>query len=106
MKKKVLSIIMAVTLVMLTVVGCSSKEVVIKDREGREIKVPNKIDRHSYNILSIGSEFVTIGDPDYRTNYSITIYNVFIQRYFLKFYWSSCLHQKNPAMTKSNKQQH
>lgn len=64
MKKKVLSIIMAVTLVMLTVVGCSSKEVVIKDREGRDIKVPNKIDRIISTAPSNTEVLVELGLAD------------------------------------------
>lgn len=64
MKKKVLSIIMAVTLVMLTAVGCSSKEVVIKDREGRDIKVPNKIDRIISTAPSNTEVLVELGLAD------------------------------------------
>lgn len=64
MKKKVLSIMMAVTLVMLTVVGCSSKEVVIKDREGRDIKVPNKIDRIISTAPSNTEVLVELGLAD------------------------------------------
>ena len=64
MKKKVLSIIMAVTLVMLTVVGCSSKEVVIKDREGRDVKVPNKIDRIISTAPSNTEVLVELGLAD------------------------------------------
>lgn len=64
MKKKVLSIIMAVTLIMITVVGCSSKEVVIKDREGRDIKVPNKIDRIISTAPSNTEVLVELGLAD------------------------------------------
>ncbi|WP_195938998.1 ABC transporter substrate-binding protein [Romboutsia sp. 1001713B170131_170501_G6] len=64
MKKKILSIIMAVTLVMLTVVGCSSKEVVIKDREGRDIKVPNKIDKIISTAPSNTEVLVELGLAD------------------------------------------
>ncbi|MBO5130984.1 MAG: ABC transporter substrate-binding protein [Romboutsia sp.] len=45
MKKRISLILTMVLVVMLAMVGCSSKETTIKDREGKDVKVPDKIDR-------------------------------------------------------------
>ena len=45
MKKKMLSLITSITVSSLMLVGCSYKDVVVKDREGNEVTMPNKIER-------------------------------------------------------------
>lgn len=45
MKKRILALITGIFVVMMTVVGCGQKDVVIKDREGNDFKVPAKVDR-------------------------------------------------------------
>ena len=45
MKRKILSLITSITVSSLMLVGCSNKDVVVKDREGNEVTMPNKIER-------------------------------------------------------------
>ena len=45
MKKRILALITGIFVVMMAVVGCGQKDVVIKDREGNDFKVPAKVDR-------------------------------------------------------------
>ena len=45
MKKRILTLITMTLALMLVVVGCGKKQVVIKDREGNEFKVPEKVER-------------------------------------------------------------
>jgi len=45
MKKKMLSLITSIMVSSFILVGCSTKDVVIKDREGNDVTMPNKIER-------------------------------------------------------------
>ena len=45
MKRKILGLITSITVSSLMLVGCSNKDVVVKDREGNEVTMPNKIER-------------------------------------------------------------
>ena len=45
MKKKMLSLITSIMLPSFILAGCSTKDVVIKDREGNDVTMPNKIER-------------------------------------------------------------
>lgn len=45
MKKRILTLITALLVVMLAMAGCSQKEKLVKDREGNDFKVPEKINR-------------------------------------------------------------
>ncbi len=45
MKKKMLSLITSIMVSSFILVGCSTKDVVIKDREGNEVTMPNKVER-------------------------------------------------------------
>ena len=43
--KKILSLITSIMVFSIMAVGCSTKDVVIKDREGNEVTMPNKVER-------------------------------------------------------------
>ena len=43
--KKILSLITSIIVFSIMAVGCSTKDVVIKDREGNEVTMPNKVER-------------------------------------------------------------
>ncbi|CEP43021.1 ABC transporter substrate-binding protein [Paraclostridium sordellii] len=45
MKKRILTLITTLLVVMLAMAGCSQKEKLVKDREGNDFKVPKKINR-------------------------------------------------------------
>ena len=45
MKKKMLSLITSIMVSSFILVGCSTKDVVIKDREGNDVTMPNKVER-------------------------------------------------------------
>ena len=45
MKRKILGLITSIAVSSFMLVGCSNKDVVIKDREGNEVTMPNKIER-------------------------------------------------------------
>ena len=45
MKRKILGLITSIAVSSLMLVGCSNKDVVVKDREGNEVTMPNKIER-------------------------------------------------------------
>ena len=45
MKKKILSLITSIMVSSFILVGCSTKDVVIKDREGNDVTMPDKIER-------------------------------------------------------------
>ncbi|MDU7967995.1 MAG: ABC transporter substrate-binding protein, partial [Paeniclostridium sordellii] len=45
MKKRILTLITTLLVVMLAMAGCSQKEKLVKDREGNDFKVPQKINR-------------------------------------------------------------
>ena len=45
MKKKMLSLITSIMVSSFILAGCSTKDVVIKDREGNDVTMPNKIER-------------------------------------------------------------
>ena len=45
MKRKILGLITSITVSSLMLVGCSNKDVVVKDREGNEVTMPNKVER-------------------------------------------------------------
>lgn len=64
MKKKILNIVAAIALVMIMAVGCSAKEEVIKDREGRDITLPSKIDKIISTAPSNTEVIVALGLAD------------------------------------------
>lgn len=45
MKKRLMLVLTTVLVVMLAMVGCSSKETIVKDREGNDVTLPNKMER-------------------------------------------------------------
>ena len=45
MKRKILGLITSIAVSSFMLVGCSNKDVVIKDREGNEVKLPDKMER-------------------------------------------------------------
>ena len=45
MKKRLMLVLTTVLVVMLAMVGCSSKETIVKDRAGNDVTMPNKIER-------------------------------------------------------------
>ncbi|WP_373600513.1 ABC transporter substrate-binding protein [Paraclostridium bifermentans] len=64
MKKRILTLIAAIMVVMLAVVGCGQKETVVKDREGNDFKVPAKVDRIISTAPSNTEVLVELGLAD------------------------------------------
>lgn len=64
MKKRILTLIAAIMVVMLAVVGCGQKETVVKDREGNDFKVPEKVDRIISTAPSNTEVLVELGLAD------------------------------------------
>lgn len=64
MKKRILALITSVLVVMMAIVGCSQKETVVKDREGNDFKVPNKVDRIISTAPSNTEVLVELGLAD------------------------------------------
>lgn len=64
MKKRILTLIATIMIVMLAVVGCGQKETVVKDREGNDFKVPAKVDRIISTAPSNTEVLVELGLAD------------------------------------------
>ena len=64
MKKRILTLITTILVVMLAVAGCGQKETVIKDREGNDFTVPKKLERIISTAPSNTEILVEIGLAD------------------------------------------
>ena len=64
MKKRIINIIAVVLVFMIAMVGCSKKEVVIKDREGNDAKLPEKMERIISTAPSNTEVLVELGLSD------------------------------------------
>lgn len=64
MKKRIMLVLTTVLVVMLAMVGCSSKETIVKDREGNDVEVPNKMDRIISTAPSNTEVLVDLGLAD------------------------------------------
>ncbi|MGL5694109.1 MAG: ABC transporter substrate-binding protein, partial [Peptostreptococcaceae bacterium] len=64
MKNKLKLILTTILVVMLASVGCSQKEVIVKDREGNDVKLPNKIEKIVSTAPSNTEVLVELGLAD------------------------------------------
>ena len=64
MKKKTLSLITTIMVSSFMLAGCSTKDVVIKDREGNDVKMPNKLERIISTAPSNTEVLVELGLSD------------------------------------------
>lgn len=62
--KRITSILAMILVVMLAMVGCTSKEEVVTDREGNEVKLPNKMERIISTAPSNTEVLVELGLAD------------------------------------------
>ncbi|MEG0642026.1 MAG: ABC transporter substrate-binding protein [Clostridium sp.] len=63
-KNRILTMMITLVMTLLVVTGCASKEVTVKDREGREVKVPTKIQRIISTAPSNTEVLVELGLKD------------------------------------------
>lgn len=64
MKKRIMLVLTTVLVVMLAMVGCSPKETIVKDREGNDVEVPNKMERIISTAPSNTEVLVDLGLAD------------------------------------------
>ncbi|MGL4910834.1 MAG: ABC transporter substrate-binding protein [Romboutsia sp.] len=64
MKKRIIIVLAMILVVMMSIVGCSEKEVVIKDREGNDAKLPAKMERIISTAPSNTEVLVELGLTD------------------------------------------